>query len=42
MVAEKNAGKGNAKLKDDRKVKYQFYQCYVDLSELLYPGSKNE
>lgn len=28
------------KFKNDLSARKQFYQCYIDISELLFPGSK--
>lgn len=40
MMAKKSTDKNNIKPKEEGLAKCQFYQCYVDLSELLFPGSK--
>lgn len=37
-----SAEKSNVKQKEEESIKYQLYQCYVDLSELIFPGSKRE
>ncbi|XP_029178324.1 cilia- and flagella-associated protein 70-like [Nylanderia fulva] len=38
MMIEKNTEKDNIRSKE---TKCQFYQCYVDLSELVFPGTKS-
>lgn len=40
MMAEKSTEEKNVRPKEERPAKYQLYQCYVDLSELVFPGSK--
>lgn len=42
MAVEKNTERNNIKLKEDGSSKCQLYQCYVDLSELLFPGSERK
>ncbi|EFN68293.1 Tetratricopeptide repeat protein 18 [Camponotus floridanus] len=39
MMAEKSMEKNNIGSKEERSIK--LYQCYVDLSELLFPGTKS-
>lgn len=41
MMAEKSTEEKNVRPKEERPVKYQLYQCYVDLSELVFPGIKS-
>lgn len=38
MVSEKSS----VKQKEEESIKCQLYQCYVDLSELVFPGSERE
>jgi len=42
MVSEKSAEKSSVRQKEEESDKSQLYQCYVDLSELVFPGSKRE
>lgn len=39
-MVEKNIEEKSVKSKEEKPAKYQLYQCYVDLSELVFPGSK--
>ncbi|EZA50925.1 Tetratricopeptide repeat protein [Ooceraea biroi] len=41
IVPETRMGRDNTKSKKEMPIKYQIYQCYVDLSELLFPGKKD-
>lgn len=42
MVSKKSAEKSNLKQNEEELSKCQLFQCYVDLSELVFPGSKRE
>ncbi|KAL6428051.1 hypothetical protein ACFW04_008437 [Cataglyphis niger] len=41
FMVEKNTEEKNVKSKEEKPAKYQLYQCYVDLSELVFPGIKS-
>jgi len=42
MVSKKITEKSNIKQNEEELSEYQLFQCYVDLSELVFPGSKCE
>ncbi|XP_025075772.1 uncharacterized protein LOC105433760 [Pogonomyrmex barbatus] len=41
MVIEKNAEKDNIREREEESAKCQVYQCYVNLSELVFPGVRS-
>jgi len=40
MVNEKSAEKSSVRQKEEESAKNQLYQCYIDLSQLVFPESK--